>query len=73
MAFIGTAYPACARSRGPHTSNSGVEFRARPTETEMPAYYVYLEDENGKLHPFDTEPIEAESEEESWKIVGGLL
>ena len=40
----------------------------------MPAYYVYLEDEHGKLHPFDTEPIRASSREDAMKIVmGGSL
>ncbi len=40
----------------------------------MPSYYVYLEDENGKLHPFDTEPLRAASREDALKIVmGGSL
>lgn len=38
----------------------------------MPSYSVYLEDENGKLHPFDTEPIRAASREDAMKTaIGG--
>ena len=56
----------------PHALTSRVESRARPTETEMPFYLVWLEGEDGRRHLFDTEPIEAESQEDALKIVMGL-
>ena len=40
----------------------------------MPVYLVWLEAEDGRRHLFDTEPIEAESQEDALKIVmGGSL
>ncbi len=35
----------------------------------MPFYLVWLEDEHGKIHPFDTEPIRAASREDAMRIV----
>jgi hypothetical protein len=38
----------------------------------MPFYLVWLEGEDGRRHLFDTDPIEAESQEGALKIVVGL-
>jgi hypothetical protein len=53
-------------------STARVKFRAPPTEPEMPFYLVWLEGEDGRRHLFDTDPIEAESQEDALKIVMGL-
>ena len=44
-----------------------------PTDTRQP-FRVYLLDENGRRHQFDSGPIYANDPEEAWRIaIGGSL
>ena len=47
--------------RGPHSPDLSCKIQGAATGTEMTFYLVWLEDEEGRRHLFDLEPIPTET------------